>query len=119
MHLWLSKKDLFCFLLTCGQFHRLTEESAVKVAKELHTMLHELMHWHERGLLGNAKPTNQLEPGNCLEVIPDALLKVFLHQVHIVGASFAHNIGPLGETNVLKTLAHQAEQYWTIFLLGL
>ncbi len=73
-------------------------------------MPHELMHWHERGLLGDAKPTNQLDanvwrPSNCLEVIPDALVKVFLRQVHIVGASLAHNIGPLGETDVLKTLA--------------
>jgi hypothetical protein len=80
------------------------------------------MHHHERGLLGNAKPTNQLvaniwESGNCLEVVPDALVEVFLCEVHIVRALFTHNIGPLHETNIIEALAHQAEQCWTIFLL--
>jgi hypothetical protein len=82
------------------------------------------MHCHKCGLLGNIKLTNQVvadvrEPGNCLKVIPDALIEVFLHQVHLVRALLAHNVGPLGETNVLKTLAYQAEQCWTIFLLDL
>jgi hypothetical protein len=69
------------------------------------------------------KQTNQLvaniqELGNCHEVVPNALVKVFLHEVCIVGASFTHNIGPLLDTNILETLAYQAEQCWTIFLLG-
>ncbi len=97
---------------------------SVEVAEELHSTPCELMHWHEFGLLGNAKPTNQLvanvqEPGNCLEVILNALVKVFLCQVRIAVSLFAHNIGPLDETDVLKKLAHQAEQCWTVFCLGI
>ena len=119
MRLWLGEKDLFCFLLRCGQLHPSTEESAVKVAEELHSTPHELMHKHELGLLGNTKPTNQLvanvqEPGNCLEVIPDVIVRIFFYQVHFVGASLAHNVGPLGETDVFKTLTHQAEQCWAV-----
>jgi hypothetical protein len=124
MRLWLRKKHFFCFLLRRGQLHCSTEESAIKVAEELHSMPHEFMHQHECTLLCNTKPTNQLvtnvwEPGNCLEVIPDALVEVFLCQVGIVGELLAHNIGLLSETNVLKTLAYQAEQCWAVFLLGL
>jgi hypothetical protein len=110
MCLWLHKKDLLHFLLRRGQLRCLTEESAIKVAEELQTTPHKLIYWHKCGLLGNAKPTNQLvadvqKPGNCLEVIPDALVKVFLCEVRIVGALFAHNVGPLCETNILETLA--------------
>ncbi len=36
MRLWLHKKDVFCFLLCCGQFHHSTEDSTFKVAEELH-----------------------------------------------------------------------------------
>ncbi len=123
MHFWLREKDVFHFFLCCGKLHYLMEESTVEIAEELHLALHEFMHWHECGLLGNAKPTNQLvanvwEPGNCLKVIPDALVKVFLCEVPMIGALLAHNVGPLYENNILKTLTHQAEQCWTIFLLG-
>jgi hypothetical protein len=31
--------------------------ATIEVAEELYLMLHELMHWHEGGLLGGAKPT--------------------------------------------------------------
>ncbi len=87
-------------------------------------MQRKLMYWHERRLLGNAKLENQLvtnvwEPGNCLEVIPDALVKVFLREVRIFGALLSHNVGPLCETNVLRTQACQAEQCWTAFRLSL
>jgi hypothetical protein len=49
-------------------------------------MLHELIHWHGGGHLGSAKPADQLvtnigEPGNCLKVFPDALIKVCLCMV--------------------------------------
>jgi hypothetical protein len=36
----------------------------------------------------------------------------------LLGESLTNNIGPLCENNLLETLAHQAEQCWTIFLLG-
>jgi hypothetical protein len=73
--------------------------------------------------LGNAKPTNYLvtnvwEPGNCLKVIPDTLIRVLLHEVGIVVALLTNNVGPLGETYILKTLSHQVKQCWTVFLLG-
>ncbi len=90
--------------------------------EELHLTPHKLMYWHEHGLFCDTKPTNQLvtdiwEPGNCLMVVPNALVKVFLCEVHIAGALFTHKVGPLHATNILKTLAHQAELCWTIFLL--
>ncbi len=111
MCLWLCKKDLFAILLHHGQLHCLTEVTVIKVAEELHLLPYKLMHWHECGLLWNTKPTNKMvadvqESGNCLNVIPDTLIEVFLPKVCIVGASFTHNAGLLCETNVLETLAH-------------
>ncbi len=103
--------------------HCLTEVTAVKVTKELHSMLHNLMHWHEHGLLGKAKPINQLvaniqESRNSLKVVLNALIEVVLCEVRIAKALLTHNIGTLHETDVLETLAHQAEQCWTVFLLS-
>jgi hypothetical protein len=66
----------------------------------------------------NQLVTDVWEPSNCLEVVPDALIEVFLCEVHIIGALFTHNVGPLHKTHVLETLAHQVEQCWTIFLHG-
>ena len=96
------------------------EVTTIKVAEELHSTPHDFMHWDEPGLLGNSKPTNQLvtKPGGCFKVIPDTLIEVFFLEMHIVGALFTHNDGPLCETDVMETLAHQAEQCWTIFLLN-
>jgi hypothetical protein len=96
--------------------------ATVEVAEELYLMLHELMHWHERGLLGCVKPVDQLvanigDPGDCLEVIPDALVKVCLHTVCFGGASLGNNACPFNQTYVLKTLTHQIEQCWTVVLL--
>ncbi len=42
----------------------------------------------------------------------------FFCEVGIVWALLTNNVGPLGETYVLKTLTHQVKQCWTIFLLG-
>ncbi len=61
---------------------------------------------------------NFWESGNCLKVILDTLIKVLLHEVGIVGALLTNNVGPLGETYVLKTLTHQVKQCWTVFILG-
>jgi hypothetical protein len=58
MHLRLRKDDLFTLLFCCGQLHHLTDVATTKVIKELYLMLHEVMHWHEGGLLGGAKQTN-------------------------------------------------------------
>jgi hypothetical protein len=58
MSLGLRKKDLFALFLRCKQLHCLMEVAAFEVAEELHSMPHEFMHWHERGLLSSAKPTN-------------------------------------------------------------
>ncbi len=85
-------------------------------------MSHEFIHWHEGGLLGSAKPTNLLvaniwEPDNCLKVIPFTLIKDLLCEMGIFGA-LLNNVGPLGETYILKTMTHEVKQYWTIFLLG-
>ncbi len=75
-------------------------------------MPHELVHWHESGLLGHTKPANLLvanvgEPGNSLKVVvPDARVEVCLHTICIVRALFCNDAGPFGQAYVLKTLTH-------------
>ncbi len=93
VHLRLHKEDLFTLLLHRGYVHCWTEVLTLEVAEELHLTLHELVHWHEGGLLGRTKPENQLvanvgESGNGLEVVPDALVEVCLCPICIVWASF-------------------------------
>jgi hypothetical protein len=77
------------------------------------------MHWHEGGLLGGTKLVDQLvvnigEPGDCLKVIP---IEAHLCRVCIGGALLGNDVGPFGQTYVLKTLTHQVKQHWTIVLL--
>ncbi len=118
----LHKEDLFTLLLRRGYVHCSTEVLTLKVAEKLHSRPHELAHWHEGGLLSRAKPANQLvanvgEPGNGLEVVPDALVKVFLCPICIIQALFCNNAGPLCQAYVLKALTQEAKQQWTIVLL--
>ncbi len=85
-------------------------------------MPHELVHWHESGLLGRTKPANQLvanvgEPGDGLKVVPDALVEVCLRRICIVWALFCNDTGPLGQAYVLKAQTQEAKQQWTIVLL--
>jgi hypothetical protein len=89
VHLRLCKEDLFSLLLCCGYVHCSTEVVTLKVAEKLHSMLHELVHQHECGLLGRMKPVNQLvanvgKPGDGLKVVPDALVKVRFRTICIV-----------------------------------
>ncbi len=56
----LRKEDLLTLLLCCGYVHCLMEVVTLKVAEKLHSTPHELVHWHECGLLGCTKPANQL-----------------------------------------------------------
>ena len=77
-------------------------------------MLHELVHQHEGRLLGSTKPVDQLvaslgEPGGCLKVIFDAFVKVRLRTVCIGGALLGDDVGPFGQTYILKTLTHQVK----------
>jgi hypothetical protein len=97
--------------------------TTAKVAEKLYSTLHELMHWHEGGLLGSAKPVDQLvmtnigEPGDCIVVIPDTFIEVCLCTVCFGGALPGDNAHPFGKTYILKTLTHQVEQCWTVILL--
>jgi hypothetical protein len=118
MHLGLRKEDLFTLLLSCGYLHSLTAVATVEIAD------HELMHWHEGGLLGSAKPADQLvanigKSGNFLKVIPDAFVEVCLCTVCVGGASLGNDVCPLSQTYILKTLFNQNKQYWTIILLSI
>jgi hypothetical protein len=84
--------------------------------------LHELVHWHENGLLGSTKPADQLvayigEPGDGLKVVPDAFVKVCLRTICIIGALPHNDADPFGQAYVLKILTNQAKQQWTIVLL--
>ncbi len=122
VRLRLHKEDLFILLLRCGYVHHSTEVVTLEVAKKLHLMPHELMHWHEGGLLGCMKPANQLvanvgKPGNGLKVVPDTLVKGCLCLICIVWASFCNDAGPLGQAYILKALTQEAKQQWTIVLL--
>jgi hypothetical protein len=86
VRLRLRKEDLFTLLLRCGYVHRLMEVVTLEVAEKLHSMPHELVHWHESGLLGHTKPENQLgtnvgEPTDGLKVVPDAFVEVCLHTI--------------------------------------
>jgi hypothetical protein len=115
VHLGLCKEDLFTLLLRCRYVHRSMEVVTLEVAEKLHLMPHELVHRHESGLLGRTKPANQLianvgEPGNCLKVVPDALVKVCLCMICIDQASFGNNAGPLGQAYVLKAPTQEAKQ---------
>ncbi len=81
MCLRLREEYLFTLLLHKGYVHFLKEVVTLEVAKKLHSMPGELVHWHECGLLGHTKPANQLvanvgKPSNGLKVVPDALVKV-------------------------------------------
>jgi hypothetical protein len=122
VHLGLREEDLFTFLLRCGYVHHSTEIVTLKVAEKLHSTPHELVHRHESGLFCHTKPANQLvtnvwEPGNGLEVVPDALVKVCLCLICIVRALFCNNAGPLCQAYVLKSLTQEAKQQLTIVLL--
>jgi hypothetical protein len=103
MRLGLRKEDLFALLLRHGHFHCSLELATVKVAEELHSMPHELVHWHGGRLFGSTRPAYQLvadigEPGNCLKVIPDALIKVTFVQSasvgHCLAMTFVHSVRP-------------------------
>ncbi len=124
MHLGLRKEDLLTLLLRCGYFHCSTEVATLEIAEELYLMPHELMYWPESRLLGSAKPADQLianigEPSNCLKIIPSVFIKACLCTICIIWASLCYDIGPFGQAYVLKTLTHQAKQYWTIVLLSI
>jgi hypothetical protein len=93
VHLRLHEEDLFTLLLHRGYIHRSTEVVTLKIAEKLHSMLHELVHWYESGLLGRTKPVDQLvtnvgEPGNGLKVVPDALVEDCLRTICIIWALF-------------------------------
>ncbi len=112
MCLGLHKEDFFTLLLCCVYLHCSTDVATIKIADELYLTPHELMHWHEGGLLGSTKPADQLvtnigEPGNYLKVIPYAFIKVHLCMVCVSGASLGNDICQFGQTYVLKTLTHQ------------
>jgi hypothetical protein len=113
--LGLREEDLFTILLCCRYVHCSMEVVTLEVAEKLHLMPHELVHWHESGLLGRRKPANQLiinigEPGNGLKVVPDALVKVCLRTICIIWALFCNNAGPLSQAYVLKALTQEAKQ---------
>ncbi len=99
MCLGLCEEDLLALLLRRGQLHYLTDVATVEVAEKLYSTPHELVHWHEDGLLSGTKPADQLvanvgEPGDCLKVIPGALVKVHLRTVCFGGALLGDNARP-------------------------
>jgi hypothetical protein len=107
----LCKEDLVTLLLHRGYVHHLTEVVALEVAENLYSMTHELVHWHESGLLGRTKPANQLvanvgEPGNGLKVVPDTFVKIFLRMICIFWTLLCNDAGPFGQAYFLKTLTH-------------
>jgi hypothetical protein len=93
VHLGMCKEELFTLLLRCGYVHCSTEVTTLEVAEKLHLVPHELVHWHESGLLRSTEPANQLvayicESGDSLQIISDTLIKSLpsynLHRLGIV-----------------------------------
>jgi hypothetical protein len=114
VHLGLRKEDLFTLLLHHRYVHHLIEVTTLKVAEKLYSTPHELMHWHESGLLRSTEPENQLvayvrESSDGLKVIPDTLVKVCLHTICIVWALLHDDPGSLGQAYTLKALTHEVE----------
>jgi hypothetical protein len=114
VRLGLHKEDFFTLLLRCGYIHHLMEVITLKVAEKLYSTPHELMHWHESGLLRSTEPANQLvayvrNSGDGLKIIPDTLVKVCLCTICIVWALLRDDAGPLSQAYALKALTHEVE----------
>ncbi len=114
VRLGLRKEDLFTLLLRHRYLHCSREVTTLKVAEKLYLMPHELMHWHESGLLRSTEPANQLvayvrESGDGLKIIPDTLVEVCLCKICIVWASLCDDAGPLSQAYTLKALTHEVE----------
>jgi hypothetical protein len=89
MRLGLRKKDLFTLLLYCEYFSHSMEVATLEISEKLYSMPHELVHWHESGLLGRTTPANQVvayigKPGDSLKVILKTFVKVCLCTICIV-----------------------------------
>ncbi len=111
VRLRLCEEHLFTLLLRRGYVHCSTEVVALEVAEKLYSTMHELMDWHESGLLGRMKPENQLvtnvgEPGNGLKVVPNTFVEFFLCTICIFWTLLCNDAGPFGQAYVLKTLTH-------------
>ncbi len=81
VRLGLRKEDLFTLLLHYRYVHHSMEVTTLKVAEKLYSTSHELVHWHESGLLRSTEPANQLvtyvwESDHNLKIIPDTLVEV-------------------------------------------
>jgi hypothetical protein len=115
MCLGLRKEDLFTLLLCCGYFNVSTEVATLEIAEKLHSMLHELVHRHESGLLGRTKPANPLvayieKIGDSLEVIRDTFVKACPRMICIAWTSICNDAGPFGQAYILKALTNEVEQ---------
>ncbi len=112
--LGLHEENLFTLLLHRWYVHRSTEVTTLKIAEMLYSMPHELVHWHESGLLRSTEPSNQLvayvwESGDGLKIIPDTLVKVCLCTICIVWASLCNDAPLLSQAYTLKALTHEVE----------
>jgi hypothetical protein len=108
----LREEDLFTLLLHRRYIHCSTEVTTLKVAEKLYLVSRELMHWHERRLLGSTEPANQLvayiqKSSDGLKVILDTLVEVCLCTICIVGALLWDDAGPLGQAYALKAPTHE------------
>jgi hypothetical protein len=102
MRLGLHEKKMFTLLLCRGYFHCLALVATLEVAEKLYSTLHELVHWHESGLLGRTKPANQLvayiwKTGDSLKVILDAFVKGCFCMICLIWTSLCNDADPLGQ----------------------
>ncbi len=114
VRLGLRKEDLFTLLLRHRYIYRSTEVTTLAVAEKLYSTPHELVNWHESGLLRSMEPANWLvayvrESGNGLKIIPDTLVKVCLCTICIVWALLHDDACPLSQAYTLKALTHEVE----------
>jgi hypothetical protein len=98
------------------------EVATLEIAEELYSTPHELVHWHEGGLLGCTKPVDQLvanvgEPHECLEIISLAFDEVFERLALIIQATCRDDVQPFDQADLLEALLQEQEQRRPVSLL--
>ena len=119
---WHQKEDLLNLLRLRGQLHCRTKEPFLKVAHELHSSSHVIMHRHECGLSSRMEPANQLvadvrKPGECFKIVSLTLDEVFVRFARVVRASRGHDVQPFGQADLLEALFQEREQRGPVALL--
>ena len=91
------------------------KETLFKVAYELHSAVHVVIHGHERQLSSSMEPADQLiadvqQPSKCLEIISLAFDEIVECLAIVFWTVRRNDVQPFGQTNLLEALLHEREQ---------